>query len=183
MILIHYIRGRSRISVKGFIRRFVDSISFFLSIQWKWNNLVSLRPNYFIFIGYLKIRRQEGGLSETPLKPPLDPPLIILQYLCNEELKELFTLDPSSLYCRYFSKYILYYLFTLDVTHSLYCTSEWKSYSSSLYCWYFSKYELGELFIFDDFSTLFCGYFIISMSCRSYSPLMISLLYCRYFNK
>ena len=27
---------------------------FFLNIPWKWNNMVSLRPNYFNFIGYLK---------------------------------------------------------------------------------------------------------------------------------
>ena len=32
--------------------RFADFISFFLNITWKWNNLFSLRPNYFIFIGY-----------------------------------------------------------------------------------------------------------------------------------
>ena len=34
--------------------RFADLISFFLNIPLKWNNLVSLRPNYFIFIGFLK---------------------------------------------------------------------------------------------------------------------------------
>ena len=33
--------------------------------------MVSLRPNYFIFIGYLKT----GGGGGTP-EPPLDPPLI-----------------------------------------------------------------------------------------------------------
>ena len=26
----------------------------FLNIIWKWNNLVSVRPNYFIFMGYLR---------------------------------------------------------------------------------------------------------------------------------
>ena len=25
-----------------------------LNILWKWNNLVSLSPNYFIFVGYLR---------------------------------------------------------------------------------------------------------------------------------
>ena len=40
--------------------RFADSISFFLNIPWKWNNLVSLRPNYFIFIGYWKTGGREG---------------------------------------------------------------------------------------------------------------------------
>ena len=29
----------------------------FLNIPWKWNNLVSLRPNYFIFMGYLRQTR------------------------------------------------------------------------------------------------------------------------------
>ena len=27
----------------------------FLNILWKWNNLVSVRPNYFIFMGYLTL--------------------------------------------------------------------------------------------------------------------------------
>ena len=53
--------GVSRISEKGFIciavcvgGRFTDFISFFLNFPWKGNNLASVRPNYFIFIGYLK---------------------------------------------------------------------------------------------------------------------------------
>ena len=37
-------------------------------------NLVSLRPNYFIFKGYLKTGGQ-GGCSSEPPEPPLDPPL------------------------------------------------------------------------------------------------------------
>ena len=37
-----------------------DFISFFLNIPWKRNSLVSLRPNYFIFIGYLKTKRGRG---------------------------------------------------------------------------------------------------------------------------
>ena len=66
-------RGRSRISRKGVHRGF---ITFFLNIPWKWNNLVSLSPDYFIFIGYmyLKTGGWEGGLSQPP-EPPLDPPL------------------------------------------------------------------------------------------------------------
>ena len=40
----------------------------FLKITWKWNNLVSLRPNYFIFIGYLNTGGGEGG-SSKPLNP------------------------------------------------------------------------------------------------------------------
>ena len=61
-------RGGSRISGKGAHMykgvgvRFADFISFCL------NDLVSLRPNYFIFIRYLKTGGREGGLSE-PLNP------------------------------------------------------------------------------------------------------------------
>ena len=40
----------------------------------KMNKLVSLRPNYFIFIGYLKTGNGGGGSSE-PRDPLLDPPL------------------------------------------------------------------------------------------------------------
>ena len=40
----------------------------------KINNLVSLRPDYFIFIGYLKTGGREGGLNEPP-EPPLNLPL------------------------------------------------------------------------------------------------------------
>ena len=51
--------------------------SFFSNIQCKSNNLVSLRPNYFIFIGYLKMRGGGGGGggSSEPPESPLDPPL------------------------------------------------------------------------------------------------------------
>ena len=51
-----------------------DFTSLILNILWKRNNLVSLRPNYFFFIGYLKMGDREGGSSEPP-KHPLDPPL------------------------------------------------------------------------------------------------------------
>ena len=39
-----------------------------------YGDFVSLRPNYFIFIGYLKKRGGEGVSLESP-EPPLDPPL------------------------------------------------------------------------------------------------------------
>ena len=55
--------------------RFADFISYFLNIPWKRNNLVSLRPNYFIFIGYLKTGGGEEGGSLEPPEPSLDPPL------------------------------------------------------------------------------------------------------------
>ena len=40
------------------------SIPSFLNILWKWNNLVSVRPNYFIFMGYLI------SAKGTPYEPP-----------------------------------------------------------------------------------------------------------------
>ena len=68
--------GGSRISgmgvdmFKGEGVRLADFSAFFLNIPWKWNNLVSLRPNYVIFIGYLKT----GGGEVNPLIP-VDLPL------------------------------------------------------------------------------------------------------------
>ena len=38
----------------------------FLNIPWKWNNLVSMRLNYFNFIGYL---RKWDKISKTKLAP------------------------------------------------------------------------------------------------------------------
>ena len=45
--------------------RFANFISFFLNIPWKCNNLVSLRPTYFVFIQYLKTEGHSanGNLS------------------------------------------------------------------------------------------------------------------------
>ena len=48
--------------------RFAVFISFFLNIPCKWNNLVSLRPNYFIFIGYFLKNGGRGGVR-TPWNP------------------------------------------------------------------------------------------------------------------
>ena len=62
-------KGGSYVKVWGV--RFANFISSFLNILRKLNNLVSLRPNYFNFIGYLKTWGREGGLSEPPLDPPL----------------------------------------------------------------------------------------------------------------
>ena len=45
---------RGLICIKVWRVWFADFIPFSLNIPWKWNNLVSLRPNYFIFIKYLK---------------------------------------------------------------------------------------------------------------------------------
>ena len=58
---IMYIPQRGFIIYKGVGFHFADFISFFLSILWKRNNLVSLKPNYFIFIGHLKMGGGGGG--------------------------------------------------------------------------------------------------------------------------
>ena len=55
---------------KGVEVRFADFISFFLNIPWKWNNLCSLRPNYFIFIGYLKTGAGRGFERIQAIVPP-----------------------------------------------------------------------------------------------------------------
>ena len=80
-----FFRGGSRISgkkvhtYKGVWVRFADFISFFLNIPWKWNNLVSLRQNYFIFIGYFT---ENGGGGEREFKRN-PKPLWIRHCLCK----------------------------------------------------------------------------------------------------
>ena len=45
----------------------------FLNILWKWNNLVSVRPNYFIFMEYLRKKRwnQQSEPSHLYIYEPL----------------------------------------------------------------------------------------------------------------
>ena len=82
----------------------------FKNILWKWNNLVSVRPNYFnnlvsvrpnyfIFIGYLrKIRKISKANPHTSIhmKPlprkPLDPPLL---FSCDDLAAVVFLLPTS----------------------------------------------------------------------------------------
>ena len=71
----------------------------FLNILWKWSNLVSVRPNYFIFMGYMYLRKMRRNQQCDPPPPPhthtytcvplytwtpfleiLDPPLSLLTY-------------------------------------------------------------------------------------------------------
>ena len=56
---------------------FTDFISFYLNISRKWNNLVSLRANYFIFHGIFENGGGGGGAPREwgSTEPPLDPPL------------------------------------------------------------------------------------------------------------
>ena len=46
----HKISGRSTGGLGGSLE--LPPCPQFLNILWKWNNLVSVRPNYFIFVGY-----------------------------------------------------------------------------------------------------------------------------------
>ena len=79
----------------------------FLNILWNWNNLVSMRPNYFIFMGYLRKRRQNQQSEPLPLHTYehfpeiLDPPLFSAIYdnccLCALSLMHF----GSLLYCRW----------------------------------------------------------------------------------
>ena len=65
--ITRYARADPRFLERGFLCikawgfRFADFISFFSNIPWKWNNLVSLRPNYFIIMGYLKMGSRISG--------------------------------------------------------------------------------------------------------------------------
>ena len=65
-------RGGSMISGKGvYMYKCVGGggISFFLNIPRNLNNLVSLRPNYFIFMGYLLKTWGMEGVRANPLNP------------------------------------------------------------------------------------------------------------------
>ena len=69
-----YVQGRVQDVWKGgsYIKRCGGSFCWFylifFSIPWKWNNLVSVRPNYFIYIEYLK-NGGGGGVARSPLNP------------------------------------------------------------------------------------------------------------------
>ena len=82
--------GGSRISGKGahnFMYRGVGGslcwfYLIFLNIPWKWNNLVSLRPNYFIFKGYFKVvggGEQGGWFKQTPWTSSVFPHSLMCQ--------------------------------------------------------------------------------------------------------
>ena len=55
----HFCKRGSYIKVWGFALLILSQFSY--NFPWKWNNLVSLRSNYFIFIGYLKTGGGGGG--------------------------------------------------------------------------------------------------------------------------
>ena len=90
-----FLEGGFRCEEEGV--HFAHFISFFLNIPWKWNNLVSLRPNYFIFMGYLRTGGGSGGSSEPP-EPPLDPPLSIVIILFQKANNKC--VDQTVEHCR-----------------------------------------------------------------------------------
>ena len=75
-MLCEDIRDGSRISGKGVLRyKSVGCALLMLShcsLISNENEKFGLRPNYLIFMGYLKMDEQEWGSSEPPLDPPLD---------------------------------------------------------------------------------------------------------------
>ena len=112
---------------KGVGVRFANFISFILNIPWKWNNLVSVRPNYFIFIGYLIA----GRGSQSPLDLPL-------QYAPNHPLstEQYWTLQVTQL-----SEYLFkgHYLENLLI---------WMNYPSALLTvWLFAHFILRHSMI------------------------------------
>ena len=87
------IRAKKRICIQGRIQDFrkrklicIKEWRFalliyldFLNILLKCNNLVSVRPNYLILMGYLKTGEGGGGdgcSSDPPPSTPMDPPLV-----------------------------------------------------------------------------------------------------------
>ena len=60
-------------SLSGFIIITVACVGGVVGID-RDSYFVSLRPNYFIFMGYFKCGGERGGSSEPP-EPPLDRPL------------------------------------------------------------------------------------------------------------
>ena len=69
---------------KGLGVRFADFFYFILfKYPMKMNNLVSLRPNYFIFIGYLKMGVGEGVSIQAP-EPRLNPRLVFHVFTFNK---------------------------------------------------------------------------------------------------
>ena len=86
--------GFIHVYIKVWGVRFADFISFFLNIPL--NNLVSPRPNYVIFIGYLK----NGGI-------PLDPPLGLLVQ-DSDTASRVTVLCPTPLCCvRHIIRYLV----------------------------------------------------------------------------
>ena len=88
-------RGGSKNSGKGVHMykvwkvRFADFFLFFLNIPWKWNNLLSVRPNNFIFIWYSKIG---GGKGRKGIRTILLNPLWIRHWnpdICTYHLLRL----------------------------------------------------------------------------------------------
>ena len=48
-----------------------------------------MRPNYFIFMGYIKTGGGEGGSSQPP-KPPLHPPLQRFNFIFTQAQRNIY---------------------------------------------------------------------------------------------
>ena len=132
-------KGLTKGSDSGFLERgFICIICWFdlifLNIPRKWNNLVSLRSNYFIFIGYLKKKGDgEGSLREPPdplwirhwaslfgvafskntLMPIYESIAIFIWTVCNAFLGEIFFLSENHSCQGLWSLNVLYFSVTV----------------------------------------------------------------------
>ena len=71
--------GGSRGDSGGSLHPPLPSPPQFLNILWNWNNLVSVRPNYFTFMGYLRKMRWNQQCEPPHIytyKPPFQKSLI-----------------------------------------------------------------------------------------------------------
>ena len=87
----------------------------FKYIQWKWNNLVSMRPNYFILMGYLrkwekisKVNPHTFMYTNPPFAEILDLPLGWNHILCTFwDLWAVYTSSSCSWHMHIISFYFL----------------------------------------------------------------------------
>ena len=59
--------------------------------------LASLRPNYCIYIGYLKTGDREGGggVQTNPHEPPFDQPLRFIETVSTCSIQQIIYSSPS----------------------------------------------------------------------------------------
>ena len=126
----------------------------FLNILWKWNNLVSMRPNYFIFMGYLRqMRLNHKKRTPTPLytwtrfPEILDPPMIVSMFVFNPSL--VFVVCPvlvgNNLTKIRVSHMVLNFFMLNSTEHEIYATHKYKIANS----WHFSIYQQKNYIIWE----------------------------------
>ena len=76
---VHVYKGVCRVILTYFLSKYPMKMKLSDENEIIWSHL---RPNYFIFIGYLKTSGGEGGLSDS-LELPLDWPLKAIEYFVH----------------------------------------------------------------------------------------------------